>query len=217
MGSAEMISHSYRVFQSKEKALAGRILLLEDDPLAGEWLSHALSKKGIEVYWCQDLEASLGLIQPDSQVIFHAAVTDVYLKDKLPGGMKLVHAAREAGLPIGVISSRPDLPLVVEALNGGASVFLQKPFDADDLFSRLVSLWSEPQHLSTFLERFVEQHSLTDKEKEVCRLLFKGLSNKEIANVLNVTEKTIKFHVTGIFEKAGVQSRSELSSTVFPV
>ena len=57
---------------------------------------------------------------------------------------------------------------------------------------------------------------MTDKEREVSRLLFKGLSNKEIAEVLGVTEKTVKFHVTGIFDKAGVKSRSEFLSTVFP-
>jgi DNA-binding NarL/FixJ family response regulator len=192
-------------------------LLLEDDVLAGEWLATALSKRGVEVHWCQELEAALEALQPGAGFNFHAVVTDVYLKDKAPGGMKLVHAAQESGLPVGVISSRPDLPLVMEALNGGASAFLQKPFDIEELFNRLVALWSEPKHLGSFLERFVEQHRLTEKEKEVCRLLFKGLSNKEIASVLGVTEKTIKFHVTGIFEKSGVQSRSELSSTVFPV
>ncbi len=218
LGSAENTTLGFRkVFPSKDKNLIGRILLLEDDALTGEWIASSLAKKGIEVHWCQDLESALEIFKSGKSASFHAVLTDVYLAENQKGGLDLLKIAQEAGLPVAVISSRPDLPIVMEALNQGASLFLQKPFEIDEVFQKITALWEQPKHLPSFLERFMEQNRLTDKEKDVCRLLFKGLSNKEIATVLTVTEKTIKFHVTGIFEKCGVQSRSELASTVFPV
>jgi len=210
-------SEAFRVFAAKEKPVLGRVFLLEDDCLTGEWLATALAKRNIEVHWAVNVDSAMQALMKPNPIIYHAVITDIFLKGESPDGMKLVHAARQIDVPVCVISSRPDLPLVMEAINNGASLFLQKPFDVEDLFHRLGGLWSEPKHLAALLERLLEMNRLTEKEREVCRLVFKGLSNKEIATVLNVTEKTIKFHVTGIFQKFSVQSRSELTSTVFPV
>jgi DNA-binding NarL/FixJ family response regulator len=52
--------------------------------------------------------------------------------------------------------------------------------------------------------------ALSDRQQQVATLLLKGLSNKEIANTLCVSEGTIKCHLHGIYEKLGVQSRIEL-------
>lgn len=206
-----------KAFSSREKKLVGRVLILEDDPLAGEWLCQGLSRRGVECLWAQDLESALSQLGNNDSVLIHGIISDVYMKDQVPDGMQLIQKAKQFDIPIGVISSRPDLPLVMEAINTGASFFLKKPFEVDELLTKLSEIWAEPKHMNALLERFLELHRLTEKEREVARLLFKGLSNKEIASVLNVTEKTIKFHVTGIFEKCNVKSRSELTSTVFPV
>jgi DNA-binding NarL/FixJ family response regulator len=53
----------------------------------------------------------------------------------------------------------------------------------------------------------VEQ--LTERELDVLRLLVKGARNKEIANQLFITERTVKFHTSLIFQKLGVTNRSE--------
>lgn len=52
--------------------------------------------------------------------------------------------------------------------------------------------------------------SLTPKELEVKNLVIKGLSNKEIASDLFITEKTVKFHISHIYKKLDVKSRSQL-------
>jgi DNA-binding NarL/FixJ family response regulator len=52
--------------------------------------------------------------------------------------------------------------------------------------------------------------NLTTREAEVTELVSKGLSNREIANQLFVTEKTIKFHLTNIYKKMNVKSRAQL-------
>ncbi len=54
------------------------------------------------------------------------------------------------------------------------------------------------------------QKGLSNRESEVAELVSKGLSNKEVANQLFVTEKTVKFHLTNIYKKMNVKSRAQL-------
>ncbi len=54
------------------------------------------------------------------------------------------------------------------------------------------------------------QRGLSNREAEVAELVTKGMSNKEVANQLFVTEKTVKFHLTNIYKKMNVKSRAQL-------
>ncbi len=54
------------------------------------------------------------------------------------------------------------------------------------------------------------QKGLSNREAEVAELVSNGLSNKEVANQLFVTEKTVKFHLTNIYKKMNVKSRAQL-------
>lgn len=54
------------------------------------------------------------------------------------------------------------------------------------------------------------QKGLSNRESEVAELVTKGMSNKEVANQLFVTEKTVKFHLTNIYKKMNVKSRAQL-------
>jgi DNA-binding NarL/FixJ family response regulator len=56
---------------------------------------------------------------------------------------------------------------------------------------------------------------LTPSEESIVRLVIKGESNQEIAQKLFVTEKTVKFHLTNIYAKLGVQSRASVNRYVF--
>ena len=55
---------------------------------------------------------------------------------------------------------------------------------------------------------------LTDREREVAALVCNGLSNKIVAQKLNVSEGTVKTHLHHIFQKFGVQGRSELPAAI---
>ena len=54
------------------------------------------------------------------------------------------------------------------------------------------------------------QRGLSSREAEVAELVTQGLSNREVANKLFVTEKTVKFHLTNIYKKMSVKSRAQL-------
>lgn len=60
------------------------------------------------------------------------------------------------------------------------------------------------------LKDILTQKGLSHREAEVAELVSKGLSNKEVANQLFVTEKTVKFHLTNIYKKMAVKSRAQL-------
>jgi LuxR family transcriptional regulator, positive regulator of biofilm formation len=60
------------------------------------------------------------------------------------------------------------------------------------------------------LRDILTQKGLSNREAEVAELVVKGLSNKEVANQLFVTEKTVKFHLTNIYKKMNVKSRAQL-------
>ena len=60
------------------------------------------------------------------------------------------------------------------------------------------------------------QKGLSNREAEVAELVTKGMSNKEVANQLFVTEKTVKFHLTNIYKKMNVKSRAQLIVSCLP-
>ena len=60
------------------------------------------------------------------------------------------------------------------------------------------------------LRDILTQKGLSNREAEVAELVVKGLSNKEVANQLFITEKTVKFHLTNIYKKMSVKSRAQL-------
>lgn len=58
-------------------------------------------------------------------------------------------------------------------------------------------------------------YQLTERENEVAELLLKGQSNKQIARVLHISERTVEFHLTNIYSKIGVRSKSEAISVLW--
>ena len=79
-------------------------------------------------------------------------------------------------------------------------------------------LWFPPRVIARWMQVDAELHlraqrtQLTEREREVTELLIRRLSNKEIANVLRISERTVKFHVGNVLAKLHVKSRQELST-----
>jgi FixJ family two-component response regulator len=123
-------------------------------------------------------------------------------------------AARGDDLPVIFVSGHGDVPSSVRAMKAGAFDFLTKPFDAN-IFGAAVERaldWHAERlasraTLDALRARFI---TLTPREREVCDLVAEGRLNKQVAERLGTTEKTIKVHRARVLEKLGVRSVAEL-------
>lgn len=203
-----------KALQNSKANLAGNVLIVESATEVGQWLTHMLSLNGLTCHWARSLEEGLLAIKKEQ---FHAIITDIFINsDKQPDGLEIIRAVEPQGIPTVIMASSIDIHIAKEAVNHGVTHILEKPFQVEEILSYLQQIWEEPKHLQAMLERFLDLQHLTPKEKEVVRLVLKGLANKEIASVEDITDRTIKAHLTHIFQKCGVATRAELFSAVFP-
>lgn len=195
--------------------MKGRLLLVEDERDAREALAHALERAGFDVVGAASVEeATAGLTQGP----FDAAIVDIVLGADDRGGLKLVPRLRDAlsRAPIVVITAFADVDKVKQVLNDGAAYLLEKPFRGVDLLQVLARLLADRDDLGHFVARALSRAGLTDKELAIARLLLKGLPTAEIARLEENSDKTIRQHVSQIYAKCGVSSRSEFFHYVFP-
>ncbi|MEL7434577.1 MAG: response regulator transcription factor, partial [Chloroflexota bacterium] len=112
---------------------------------------------------------------------------------------------------------------IIESVKAGAKGYLLKGAPREDIFNaiRVVSQGGsllQPIIASKLMAHISQQNqspmveSLTERESEVLNLLAEGMTNKEIASELVVTERTIKFHVSAILGKLDAVNRTEAVS-----
>lgn len=192
-----------------------QILLIEDEAAAGQALSMALQGAGISCRWVSTFEEAQSAWQ---EAPFDAVITDIMLDTNRPDGLEVLKKIEQAGMPVPVvvISAFADQSRTKEALNHGAAYLLEKPFTTAELRKVLERLWQEPRGLIGARERAFHQAALTNKECEVARLLLKGLSTQDMARLTGNSEKTLKQHISTIYEKCGVSSRTEFFHFIFP-
>ena len=123
----------------------------------------------------------------------------------------------DAGLPPSV-ALVPDDSYAADARAAGARGLLHRDVDGDTLLSALVAVGNGLAVLDPELEPGLSARGnaeasssaeLTPREADVLALLAEGLPNKAIANRLDISEHTVKFHVNAILGKLGAQSRTE--------
>lgn len=147
---------------------------------------------------------------------------DVVLMDLLMpvmGGVEAIAAIRELKLDLEVVALTSVLEdkTVVDAVRAGAIGYLLKNTEGQELIRAIKAAAAGQVQLSPEaalrLMREVRApepvNALTEREDEVLRLIARGNSNKEIASILTIGEKTVKTHVSNILEKLNVTSRTQ--------
>jgi FixJ family two-component response regulator len=136
----------------------------------------------------------------------------------MPGlsGLDLQQGLAQAGvkIPIIFVTGHGDIPMSVQAMKAGAVEFLTKPFRDQALLDAIQQAIGQDQagrqqHArNADLRRRYE--SLKPREREVFKCVVSGMLNKQIADELGVTERTVKFHRGHIVRKMQVRSLAEL-------
>ena len=117
-------------------------------------------------------------------------------------------------LPVIFITGHGDVPMAVSALQRGACDFIQKPFSDADLLSRIQRALSmdcqqsaQRQHDEALLHH---ARLLSPREFEVMHLVVEGKLNKQIADDLNISMKTVEAHRARVMEKMGAKTLADL-------
>ena len=192
------------------------VLLVEDELDAREALARSLRRSGYTCLEAASVDEALAAVHDEA--VLDAAVVDVRLGPKGPPGIELVAPlrARFRGLVVVVITAFAALALVKKALNDGAAYLLEKPFGAKDLTLALERALHDAEDTGHLVDKVLRRAELTEKEAEVARLVLKGLPSSEVGEVLGISDKTVRQHLSSVYTKCGVSSRAELFHHVFP-
>ncbi len=186
------------------------IHVVEDDQPMRDSLVELLEEAG---YRTHAYENAQELLARGSAAEPGCVVSDM----RMPGidGMGLLRGLQAGGiaLPLILITGHGDIAMAVNAMKAGAVDFLEKPFEPDALLGaiaralRLRSISAGEEGAAAALQRL---EKLTLRELEVLRQLVAGESNKEIAEKLGISPRTVEFHRANIMEKTGAASLPEL-------
>ncbi len=194
-----------------------RVYIVDDDEAMRDSLLWLLESQGFAVTAHASAEDFLAACHDD---MAGCIVLDV----RMPGmsGLELYERlnARNCTLPVIFITGHGDVPMAVSALKKGAVDFIEKPFGDKDML-RLIEqclLLDRNTREQRRRARLVAQRlqGLTEREREVMTLIVAGKLNKQIADVLNISIKTVEVHRARIMDKMCVRSLAELVQAVMP-
>jgi len=186
------------------------VYVLDDDSRIREALSALLSSAGHHVITFGTAAEYLAFQRPDAPAC-------LILDLDLPGmsGLELqTKLADVGGPPIVFLTGHGDIPSTVKAMKAGATEFLSKPFEPEELLRAIdtaIHLDGELRLKHAELSAIQKRYSLlTPREREVLPYVFSGLLNKETAWELGTSEITIRIHRGQIMKKMAAQSLADL-------
>ena len=122
---------------------------------------------------------------------------------------------KHGALPVIFITGHGELPMAVQAMKRGAFDFVQKPFDSNHLLQLIEAAikLSKERNSQNYIQSEIQRRlqSLSDKELLVMSQVFLGASNKEIAEKIGNSVRTIELHRAQVYEKMDVKSGIDLA------
>ncbi|WP_414501246.1 response regulator [Zymobacter sp. IVIA_12111.31 C1] len=201
--------------------VAQKFIVADDHPLFRAALKQALQagNEGVQIVEADTMEATL------ARVAEHGDADLVLLDLHMPGAhgfSGLIQLRAQAPeVPVAVVSGSEEARVVRRAIDYGASGFIPKSASLNTIAEAIAEIMDGEVWLPEGMEdvlgdgdeedsRFAEAiASLTPQQFRVLGMLTSGLLNKQIAYDLNVSEATVKAHVTAILRKLGVHSRTQ--------
>jgi len=193
------------VAQTGAELAESLVLVVDDDASWRNILSELLTEAGYQIQLCSSFGEALGYLRRRTYAL---AVVDLALSstDKHSidqEGYRLLDNARQACIPTLVVSGTASPDEIERAYKEhGAFACLEK-----QAFDRRTFLQTVAEARGSHL-KFSELNALTDREREVLALLTQGMTNKDIADALFITNNTVKRHLKAVFEKLDVHTRA---------
>lgn len=121
---------------------------------------------------------------------------------------------KQSILPVIFITGHGDVPMAVEAMHGGAVDFIQKPFNDQELIDRVMQAVNKDKRNREVLGEKTEirqrLQSLTPREHEILNMVVNGKANKVIAELLELSQRTVEIHRARVMEKMQATSLAHL-------
>ena len=196
-----------------------RVVLADDHQVVRHGIKQFLTSAGIEVVAeAEDGAQALQLIenhQPD------VAVLDIHMPEF--SGIEVARRVRAKGMPVGllILTAYDDDPYIVAALEAGVNGFVLKTADMEEIIEAVRAVNEgqsvlDPEIVPKLMRAVTSSHKpsmeyepLTDRELEVLQAAARGLTNKAIGVLLNISDRTVQGHLRRIFEKLNVANRTE--------
>ena len=201
------------------------VYLVDDEDVVRDalaWLlrSRRLLSEGFAS--AESFEAYIDLRSQAGRAAWPEAPACLVLDMRMPGtsGLvlfeKLAQAQLLAALPVIFLTGHGDVPTAVASVKRGAFDFFEKPFSNNLLVDRIEqALEASAQALQQRRNSGQTQRALadlTDRERDVMRLVVEGRPNKLIADELHISVRTVEVHRARVFDKMNVKSAVELAN-----
>lgn len=196
-----------------------RLLLIDDDPNLILLVKDYLEFRGYEVITAENGQEALEVLQKETPDMI---ICDVMMPQM--DGYSLVEHVRKdprtSWIPVLFLSAKGQSQDRVKGLNTGADVYMVKPFEPEELVAQVESSLKQASRLiqrqdknsDTALKIQVPfDVELTPTELRVVQYVARGMANREIAEELNVSQRTIESHVSNMLGKTGLHNRTELA------
>jgi two-component system, NarL family, response regulator LiaR len=180
-----------------------KVVIVDDHPVVREGLTAALDgRSGIEV------AAAFGSAE---EAIAAGIAADVVILDLELPGISGIDAVAKIGRPALILTAYGTGEDVQRALAAGAGGYLLKGAPLDEIERAIEVVAGGGSYIDPRLaaQLVAGRSRLTNREREVLRLIVAGESNKRIAAKLRIAERTAKFHVTSILTKLGAENRAQ--------
>jgi DNA-binding NarL/FixJ family response regulator len=182
-----------------------RIFVIDDHPLMRDAVAMLIRRISTQAK-VVELEKLESLQKAVSE---HGAPTLVCLDLKLPdtSGMSGIGTVKQQfpGVPVIVISAYPAAEYEERAMESGADAYIAKSSGATEIGNVLRVF------LSDDLEPLAPAQKLSKRQKQLLVMIDKGMSNRDIAEELTISEHTVKVHLWRLFRRLNVKSRSQAS------
>jgi two-component system, LuxR family, response regulator DctR len=210
-----------------QPATEGTVFIVDDDASVRDALAWLLRSRRLYSECFDSAEACLRRLDQTAGRLAGAGLSPgqpccLLLDVRMPGmsGLALFETLVERGLaaemPVIFLTGHADVRTAVDAVKRGAFDFHEKPFSDNALVDRVEQAMAQSagvlaarREAASLKSRLAE---LTDRERDVMRLVVEGLPNKLIADQLDISVRTVEVHRARVFDKMAVKSAVELAN-----